>query len=66
MLVNAYTRAHGFNPKIGNCISELESLAVEPQRLNELNDLYEMVPLVENIKLTLYEDYKSDEPKFRD
>ena len=51
MLVNAYTRAHGFDPKISNCISELESLAVKPKRLNELNDLYEMGPLVDNLKL---------------
>ena len=40
--------------KVRNYISELESLAIEPKRLNELNDYYELEELVDNIKLTLY------------
>ena len=40
-------------------ISELESLAIEPKRLNELNDDYEMEELVDNIKLNLYQEFKS-------
>lgn len=40
--------------------SELESLAMTPNRLNELNDAYEMENLVDNIKLNLYQEYKSD------
>ena len=43
-----------------NCMSELESLAITPNRLNELNDAYEMENLVEGIKLILYQDYKLD------
>jgi hypothetical protein len=39
-------------------MSELESLAITPNRLNELNDAYEMEELVDNIKLNWYQDYK--------
>jgi hypothetical protein len=46
---------------VQHCISELESLAIAPNRLNELNDAYEMEDLVDNIKLALYKEYKSDE-----
>ena len=45
--------------RVRNCISELESLAIAPKRLNELNDAYEMENLVDNIKLNLYQEYKS-------
>ena len=65
MRVNAFNRTHGVDPKVRECISELESLAIEPKKINELNDGYELEKLVDNIKLTLYEDYKSDETKFR-
>jgi hypothetical protein len=41
------------------CISELESLAVEPKKVNDLNDVHEMRDLVDNIKLNWYQDYKS-------
>ena len=40
-------------------ISELESLGIRSKRLNELNDTYEVKNLVENIKQTLFQDYKS-------
>jgi hypothetical protein len=39
-----------------HCISELESLAIEPKKLNDLNDAYEMADLVTNIKLNWYQD----------
>ncbi|MEP6576165.1 MAG: hypothetical protein ABJB85_07045 [Nitrososphaerota archaeon] len=45
--------------RVRHAISELESLAITPNRLNELNDAYEMEDLVDNIKLALYKDYKS-------
>lgn len=35
-------------------ISELESLGVKSEKLNELNDVYEVKDLVENIKQTLF------------
>jgi hypothetical protein len=40
-------------------VSELESLGIRSTKLNELNDLYEVKNLVENIKQTLFQDYKS-------
>ena len=64
MLLDAHTRAHRLDPKIRNCISELESLAIQPKRLNELNDVYEMERLVDNLKLNLFADYQSEESKF--
>lgn len=59
MIVTPYNRTHKVSHKVRHCISELESLAIEPKRLNELNDAYEMEELVDNIKLTWYQDYKS-------
>jgi hypothetical protein len=40
-------------------VSELESLGIRSKKLNELNDVYEVKNLVENIKQTLFQDYKS-------
>lgn len=40
-------------------ISELESLGIRSEKLNELNDIYEVKNLVENIKQTLFQDFKS-------
>lgn len=40
-------------------VSELESLGIRSNKLNELNDVYEVKNLVENIKQTLFQDYKS-------
>ena len=40
-------------------ISELESLGLETAKLNELNDSYEVENLVENIKQSYFQDYKS-------
>ena len=40
-------------------VSELESLGITSKKLNELNDVYEVKNLVENIKQTLFQDYKS-------
>jgi hypothetical protein len=38
---------------------ELESLGIKPKFRNELNDDKELGDLVENIKQTYYQDYKS-------
>ena len=59
MIVTPYSRTHKVSRRVRHCISELESLAITPNRLNELNDAYEM-DLVDNIKLALYKEYKSD------
>ncbi len=40
-------------------VSELESLGIRSKKLNELNDVYEVKNLVENIKQTFIQDYKS-------
>jgi len=40
-------------------ISELDSLGIKSKKLNELNDVYEVRNLVENIKQTLLQDFKS-------
>lgn len=40
-------------------VFELESLGIRSKKLNELNDVYEVKNLVENIKQTLFQDYKS-------
>ena len=40
-------------------ITELESLGIKSEKLNELNDVYEVKNLVENIKETLFQDFKS-------
>jgi hypothetical protein len=60
MIVTPYNRTHKVSGRVRNCISELESLAIVPKRLNELNDAFEMEHLVDNIKLNLYQEYKSD------
>ena len=59
MIVTPYNRTHKVSRRVQHCISELESLAITPNRLNELNDANEMEDLVDNIKLALYEEYKS-------
>jgi hypothetical protein len=64
MIVTPYNRTHKMASRvqhcISECISELESLAINPKRLNQLNDAYEMESLVDNIKLSLYQDCKYD------
>jgi hypothetical protein len=59
MIVTPYSRTHKVSGRVRNCICELESLAIAPKRLNELND-DEMEHLVDNIKLNLYQEYKSN------
>jgi hypothetical protein len=60
MIITPYNRTHKVSRRVRHCVSELESLAIAPNRLNELNDAYEMEDLVNNIKLTFYQDFKSD------
>jgi hypothetical protein len=40
-------------------LKELESLGIEAKRISELNDKQELRDLVENIKQTLYQEYKT-------
>jgi hypothetical protein len=60
MIVTPFNRTHNVSSKVRSCLSELESLAIEPKKLNDLNDAYELEDLVDNIKLTWYQDYKSE------
>jgi hypothetical protein len=40
-------------------VNELESLGISVKKMNELNDDYELENLVENIKQTWIQDYKT-------
>ena len=44
---------------LGSSISEMESLGLKSENLNELNDSYEVKTLVENLKQMFLQDYKS-------
>ena len=55
MILTPHNRIHQVPGKVRHCISELESLAIEPKRLNDLNDDYELEELVDNIKLNFYQ-----------
>ena len=59
MNITTYTRVHKLTSTRRSHISELESLALRPKRKNELNDNFEMENLVNNIKQTMFQDYKS-------
>jgi len=59
MEITPYTRTHELPPRVRHCISELESLSLTPTKINELNDAKEMEDLVDNIKLTMFQDFKS-------
>jgi hypothetical protein len=59
MNIATYTHVHKLTPTQLSHISELESLALRPKRINGLNDNFEMENLVNNIKQTMFQDYKS-------
>jgi hypothetical protein len=40
-------------------ISELVSLGIDTPKLNDLNDNYEISNLIENLKQTYYQEFKS-------
>ncbi len=44
--------------KEGYWINELTSLAIEPRRKNELNDVPDLEALANNMKQVYYQDYK--------
>lgn len=60
MQVTPYSLAHLISPKVREYISGLESLSISPKKINQLNDAYEMENLVDNIKLNMFQDFKSD------
>jgi hypothetical protein len=48
MILTPHNRIHKVLGDVRSCIAELESLAIQPKRLND--DAYEMEDLVDNIK----------------
>ncbi len=40
-------------------IAELESLGIDPKRVNDLNDKVELNELADNIKQSMFQDYKT-------
>ncbi len=58
MQIKLYTQSE-IHKSLMPFVSELESLGIRSKKLNELNDVYEVKNLVENIKQTLFQDYKS-------
>jgi hypothetical protein len=46
-------------PKIGHLLTDLRSLGIEPTRKNELNDEKELQNLVDNVKDSMFQDYKT-------
>lgn len=59
---NFYSRESDIPKSLMSWISELDSLGIKSKKLNELNDVYEVKNLVENIKQTLFQDFKSTYP----
>ncbi|MEW6605688.1 MAG: hypothetical protein AB1351_13510 [Thermoproteota archaeon] len=43
----------------GYWFNELDSLGIHPKKKNELNDKKEMEDLVENVKQTMLQEYRS-------
>jgi hypothetical protein len=58
MQIKLYTQSEIPKPLMP-FVSELESLGIRSKKLNELNDVYEVKNLIENIKQTFFQDYKS-------
>jgi hypothetical protein len=58
MQIKLYTQSEIPKPLMP-FVSELESLGIRSKKLNELNDVYEVKNLVENVKQTFFQDYKS-------
>ncbi|TLX90810.1 MAG: hypothetical protein E6K94_05155 [Thaumarchaeota archaeon] len=59
MKIKHYTHMSEMPKPLVPWVSELESLGIRSKNLNELNDVYEVKNLVENIKQTFFQDYKS-------
>jgi hypothetical protein len=45
--------------KNGYWHNELKSLGIEPKKSNELNDSKELQDLTDNVKLSMFQDYKT-------
>ena len=58
--ITTFTRVHKMTWIQRSQISELESLGLQPNKINELNDNYEMKNLIEIIKQQMFLDYKPE------
>ena len=63
MQIKLYTQRSEIPKLLVPWVSELESLGIKSKKLNELNDVYEVGNLVENIKQSLFQDFKSSYKK---
>ena len=59
MQIKLHTQKSGIPNSLNPWVSELESLGIRSEKLNELNDVSEVKNLVENIKQKLFQDFKS-------
>ena len=57
--INALVWIQGGWVIIVSTVNELESLGISVKKMNELNDDYELENLIENIKQTWIQDYKT-------
>lgn len=58
--ITTYTRVHKMTWIQRSQISELESLGLKPNHINQLNDNYEMQSLIRIIKQHMFSKYKSE------
>ena len=59
MSTEAKKRSSGPRALLLHSFQELESLGINVKKINDLNDLQEFENLIENIKQTYFQDYKT-------
>ena len=55
----AYIVTSKHKPKVGYWLNDLRSLGIEPTRSCELNDQNELENLANNVKDSMFQDYKT-------
>ena len=59
MSTGAKNRSSGPRTILLHSFQELESLGINVKKINDLNDLQELQNLIENIKQTYFQEYKT-------
>jgi hypothetical protein len=59
MSTGAKNRSSGPRTILLHSFQELESLGINVKKINDLNDIQEFENLIENIKQTYFQDYKT-------
>jgi hypothetical protein len=59
MYTEVKSRSIGPRALLLHSFQELESLGINVKKINDLNDLQEFENLIENIKQTYFQDYKT-------